>query len=130
MSVRAQNGNQLRGNQARSTSSRPARRRPAARRNPDSNAGRIQWDRLGRVLLVLLVAGLLISYIGPLVNLAKTYRSAGATKVQLHQVQAKNDLLERRVDHIKGDAVLQREARSQGMINPGETPYVVNGIKP
>lgn len=81
-------------------------------------------------MLVLLVAGLLISYIGPLVNLAKTYRSAGATKVELHRAQAENDLLEKRIRHVQGDAVLQREARSQGMINPGETPYVVNGIKP
>lgn len=109
---------------------RTARRRPAARRNPDAQSGRIHWDRLGRILLVLLVAGLLISYIGPLMNFAKTYRSAGATKEELHRVQAKNDMLEKRVQHIKGDAVLKREARSQGMINPGETPYVVNGIKP
>ena len=119
MSVRAQ------GNVNRS-----ARRRPAARRNPDAQSGRIQWDRLGRILLVLLIAGLMISYIGPTLNFVKTYRNAGATKVELHQVQAKNDMLERRVRHVKGDAVLQREARRQGMINPGETPYVVNGIKP
>lgn len=108
----------------------PARRRPAARRNPDSSSGRIQWDRLGRVLLVLLVGALLISYINPVINLAKTYRSAGASKAELHRVQAENELLERRVRHVKGDAVLEREARSQGLINAGETPYVVNGLKP
>jgi len=115
---------------AQGNADRTARRRPAARRNPDAQSGRIQWDRLGRILLVLLVAGLLISYIGPLINLAKTYRSAGATKQELHRVQATNDMLEKRVQHIKGDPVLQREARRQGMTNPGETPYVVNGIKP
>ncbi|MGA7398040.1 MAG: septum formation initiator family protein [Solirubrobacterales bacterium] len=122
MSVRAQaNGNRT----------RPPRRRPAARRNPDrADSGRIQWDRLGRVLLVLLVFGLLISYVSPLINLAKTYRSAGATKVELHQVQALNDQLERRVRHVKDDSVLRREARRQGMIVPGEEAYVVNGIKP
>jgi len=110
---------------------RPARRRPAARKNPDRpGSGRIQWDRLGRVLLVLLVFGLLASYVSPLINLARTYRSAGATKVELHRVQAVNDQLERRVKHVKGDSVLRREARRQGMIVPGEQAYVVNGIKP
>ena len=122
MSVRAQSSG---------SRTRPPRRRPAARRDPDRpGAGRIQWDRVGRVLLVLLVFGLLVSYVGPLINLAKTYRSAGATKVELHRVQAENDLLERRVRHIKGDSVLRREARRQGMIEPGEQAYVVNGIKP
>lgn len=131
MSVRTQSGGQLQGKQLRSDRSRPARRRPAARRDPDArDAGRIQWDRVGRILLVFLVAGLLISYIGPTITLIKTYRSAGATKAELHRVQTQNDLLERRVKHVKGDAVLQREARRQGMINPGEVPYVVNGIKP
>jgi cell division protein FtsB len=112
-------------------SERPARRRPAPRRNPDrAAAGRIQWDRLGRVVLVLVVFGLLVSYVGPLYNLAKTYRSAGATKAELHRVQAENAQLERRVRHVKSDTVLRREARRQGMIEPGEQAYVVNGIKP
>ncbi len=126
MSVRAHsNGLPSRGG------SRPQRRRPAARRDPDRpSSGRIQWDRLGRVVLVLLVFGLLVSYVGPLVNLAKTYRSAGATKAELHRVQAENAQLERRVKHVKGDNVLRREARRQGMIEPGEQAYVVNGIKP
>ena len=82
------------------------------------------------MLLVLLVFGLLVSYVGPLINLAKTYRSAGATKAELHRVQAENAQLERRVKHVKGDSVLRREARRQGMIEPGEQAYVVNGIKP
>ena len=125
MSVRAHS------NGPRGPAARPQRRRPAARRDPDRpGAGRIQWDRLGRVVLVLLVFGLLISYVGPLYNLAKTYRSAGATKAELHRVQAENAQLERRVKHVKGDSVLRREARRQGLIEPGEQAYVVNGIKP
>ncbi|MBK5231776.1 MAG: septum formation initiator family protein [Thermoleophilia bacterium] len=120
MSVRAQ---PTRG------SSRPARRRPAPRRNPDSGAGRIQWDRLGRIAFVALVFILVFSYFNPLYNLARTYRQAGATKVELHRVQAENTQLERRVKHVRGDSVLRREARRQGLIVPGEQAYVVNGIK-
>jgi cell division protein FtsB len=117
--------------QADASRTRPARRRPAARRNPDAaGAGRIQWDRVGRIAFVVLCFVLLFSYASPLLNLAKTYRQAGATKVELHRVQAENARLERRVRHVRGDAVLRREARRQGMIVPGETPYVVNGIKP
>lgn len=120
MSVRAQ---------ANGGAARPARRRPAARRNPDAGGGRIQWDRLGRIAFVLLVFVLIFSYFSPLYDLAKTYRQAGATKVELHRVQAEHTQLERRVRHVKGDAVLRREARRQGLIVPGEQAYVVNGIK-
>lgn len=122
MSVRAQTNGRA--------SSRPVRRRPAARRNPNSGAGRIQWDRLGRIAFVALVLILVLSYFNPLLNLARTYRQAGATKAELHRVQAENAQLERRVRHVRGESVLRREARRQGLIVPGERAYVVNGIKP
>jgi len=68
------------------------------------------------------------SYAAPLMNLAKTYRQAGASKVQLHAVQAEHAQLLRRVKHVQSDAVLRREARRQGMVLPDEQAYVVNGI--
>jgi hypothetical protein len=73
---------------------------------------------------------LIVSAIGPAYHLVKTYRQAGATKAELRLVQAENGLLERRVKHVRSDAVLRREARRQGMVVPGEQAYVVNGIKP
>lgn len=73
---------------------------------------------------------LIVSAIGPLINFGKTYRQAGATKAELRSVQAENGRLERRVKHVRSDAVLRREARRQGMIVAGEQAYVVNGIKP
>ena len=121
MSTRAQTAGH------RGTAARPGRR-PAARRNPGSASGRIKWDRVGRIVLVLVIVGLVFSYIGPLYNLAKTYRQAGASKVQLHQVQDRHAQLERRVRHVQSDAVLRREARRQGMVAPGEQAWVVNGI--
>lgn len=72
---------------------------------------------------------LVFSYASPLLDLVKTYRQAGATKAELHRVQGENAQLERRVRHVRGEAVLRREARRQGLIVPGEQAYVVNGIK-
>lgn len=75
-----------------------------------------------------MIVGLVFSYIGPLYNLAKTYRQAGASKVELHQALDRHAQLERRVKHVQGDAVLRREARRQGMVAPGEQAWAVNGI--
>jgi len=111
-------------------SRRPPRRRPAPRRDAGRpGAGRIQWDRFGRVVLVLVVGLLLVAAIKPAWNLVNTYRLAGQTKVRLHEAQAENAVLERRVKRARSQNTLRREARRQGMILPGERAWVVNGIK-
>ncbi|MBN8866741.1 MAG: hypothetical protein J0H98_04245 [Solirubrobacterales bacterium] len=109
---------------------RPPRRRPAPRRNAGQpGAGRIQWDRFGRVVLVIVIGLLVLAMIKPAWNMLHTYRLAGQSKVRLHEAQAENAMLERRVKRARSDAMLSREARRQGMILPDEQAWVVNGIK-
>jgi cell division protein FtsB len=81
------------------------------------------------VVLVLVVGLLLVATIKPAWHLFETYRLAGQTKVRLHEAQAENEILERRVKRARSEATLRREARRQGMIMPGEQAWVVNGIK-
>lgn len=109
---------------------RPPRRRPAPRRNAGRpGGGRIKWDRAGRILFVFVLALLAVSAIKPAVNLIQSYRLVSQTRVHLHATQAETDRLQRRVKHLRGDAVLRREARRQGMVGAGEQAWVVNGIK-
>jgi len=115
---------------SKSSKPRPPRRRPAPRPNAgQSGAGRIQWDRLGRVALVLAVFGIGALYLGPAYNLVTTYREASAVKADYHEVAAENQRLKNLSQHVKSDSVLRREARRQGMIVTGEQAYVVNGLK-
>lgn len=107
----------------------PPRRRPAPRRNAGKgDAGRIQWDRLGRVVLVAAVFVIGILYIGPAYNLVTTYMHAGDTKEEFHRVLDENKQLKRLSERAGSEAVLRREARRQGMVLPGEQAYVVNGL--
>jgi len=109
---------------------RPPRRRPAPRRNAGQpGAGRIQWDRFGRIVLAFVIVLLVVSTFKPIYNAIHTYRLAGQTKVRLHQAQADHAVLERQVKRARSEATLQREARRQGMIKPGESAWVVNGTK-
>ena len=108
---------------------RPPHRRPAPRRNAGrEDASRIQWDRLGRIALVAAVFGLCLLYVGPVYNLATTYRNASEVKAEFHRVQAENERLQRLAKRARSEAVLRSEARRQGMIVPGEQAYVVNGL--
>lgn len=120
MSARAQNLNHA----------RPPRRRPAPRRNAgQAGAGRIHWDRFGRVVLAIVIVGLMAAMVKPAWNAVHAYRSAGQSEARLQAARAELETLERRVKRARTEATLQLEARRQGMINPGEEPWVVNGIK-
>lgn len=106
-----------------------SRRRPAPRRNAGKDgAGRIQWDRLGRIVFVAAVFVIGILYVGPTYNLVTTYMNAGELKEERHRVLDENKRLQRLSEKAGSDAVLRREARRQGMIVPGEQPYVVSGL--
>jgi hypothetical protein len=106
------------------------RRRPAARRRPAPRRGssRVNWDRLGRVALTIVLAAVLLSYLNPLIGFVHTYRSAGAAKVELHRLALENKRLHARVQSTDDPAVLEHEARRQGLIQAGERPYVVHGL--
>ena len=83
---------------------------------------------MGRIALLLVVLGLLISYIGPLLDLGRTFHLSKQSSADLERVQAENEKLRRQAEFLQSDTVLRREARRQGMVVPGERPYVINGL--
>jgi cell division protein FtsB len=103
---------------------RPARRRPAARRG----GSRIDWDKLGRVGLTLVLFLILVSYLNPMMTFVQTYRDTRESRAHLQTVLRENDSLHIKVQSADDPEVLEREARSQGLVAPGERPYVVVGL--
>jgi cell division protein FtsB len=110
----------------RRASRRPGarRRRPAARRG----ASRIRWDRVGRVALTLVLAVVLFSYVNPALDFFHTYRATSAARAELRSLQHENTRLHNRVQSADDPAVLEQEARRQGMVLPGERAYAVSGL--
>jgi cell division protein FtsB len=105
---------------------RPAARsrRPAARRGPS----RVNWDRVGRIALTVVLAAVLYSYLNPAIDFVKTYTATTAAKVQLHELQHANTRLHERVQSAAEPIVVDHEARQQGMVAEGETPIVIHGL--
>ena len=104
---------------------RPApRRRPAARRTPS----RVNWDRVGRIALTLVLAAVLYSYLNPAIDFVKTYTATTAAKAKLHELQHENSRLHNRIQSADDPIVIDRMARAQGMVAEGETPVVVRGL--
>ena len=105
-----------------------ARRAPRRRVRRRVGPSRIRWDRLGRIALVLVLFGVLVSYLNPLVNLVDAWTDSKAGEEQLAQLREENASLQEQVREASSPLTMEREARRLGMVKPGERAYVVRGL--
>ena len=105
-------------------------RRPAPRRRPAVRRGqtRVNWDRVGRIALTVVLAAVLYSYLNPAIDFVKTYTATTAAKAQLHELQDENTKLHNRVQSSEDPIVIDRRARGLGLVAEGETPVVIRGL--
>jgi len=89
---------------------------------------RIRWDKVGRLALVLVLFGVLVSYLNPVVNLVDAWRDSKASEERLADLKQENRRLTNQVREAGTPLVLEREARKLGMVRPGEDAYVVRGL--
>jgi cell division protein FtsB len=99
------------------------RARPRHRRR-----SRIDWDRLGRIALVLVLFAVLLSYLNPVINLVDAWRDSRAERDRYGGLVQENQELRERRAALSDPEALEREARSLGMVVPGERPYVIRGL--
>jgi cell division protein FtsB len=110
---------------------RPATRRPAARKSrPAARRGpsRVNWDRVGRIALTIVLAAVLYSYLNPSIDFVKTYTATTAAKAKLHELLRENTRLHNRIQSADDPVVADSRARGQGMVAEGETPFKVGGL--
>ena len=88
----------------------------------------IRWDRVGRVALLCVLAGLLLLYIGPARSYVSAVGQARAKRAEVHALEREHARLEARRRALNRPSVLEAEARKLGYVKPGERPYVVEGL--
>ena len=103
------------------------RLRPSPRRTSARGSSRVRWDKLGRVLLVLVLFGVLASYVGPLMGLLGAWHEKGAAATELTQLRREHAALEKRGEQTKGPDALNA-ARRLGMVALGERSYFIKGL--
>jgi cell division protein FtsB len=104
------------------------RRAPRRRVQRRVGPSRIRWDRVGRIALVLVLFGVLVSYLNPLVNLVEAWQGSKSSEQQLTQLKQEQAQLRSQLREASSPATLEREARRLGMVEPGEHAYVVHGL--
>jgi cell division protein FtsB len=96
--------------------------RQAGARRP---ASRIDWERLGRISLVVILFVILVLYINPVVNFIDAWRDSGAEKAQLSELKGENQELKARAATLENSDAAELGARSLGMVSPDERSVVI-----
>ncbi len=91
-------------------------------------ASRIRWDRLGRVVLVLVLFGVLASYVNPLVNFVDAWHGSREERSQLQELSQEHSRLVAKAASLKSPEAASEEARKLGMIVSGERAYVIQNL--
>ena len=99
-----------------------------APRTARRGGSRIQWDRVGRVALVLVLLLICISYVGPSLNFLDAWRDSKTEHASLTELRAENEALRKRLGKLEGPDAAERGARRIGMVAPGEGAFVVRGL--
>jgi cell division protein FtsB len=105
------------------------RARPAPRgRTRRRGSSRIDWERLGRRVLVLVLFAVLVSYLNPVINLIDDWRDSKAEQERLADLQQENARLAQRAEALEDPEAAEQEARRLGMVAPDERAYVIRGL--
>jgi cell division protein FtsB len=83
---------------------------------------------LGRIVLVVVLFLILVSYVNPLVNFVDAWRDSRAEQDQLADLKRENAHLKERVASLDGPAAAESAARKLGMVSEGERSYVIRGL--
>ncbi|MGH2955344.1 MAG: FtsB family cell division protein [Solirubrobacterales bacterium] len=115
---------------ARAQASRGYRLRPAPRSRKRGRPGsRVQWDRIGRVALVLVLFAILASYVNPVVNFIDAWSDSRSERASFNDLKQENAKLREQIANLSSPDAAERGARKLGMVAEGEGSYVIKGLR-
>ena len=85
----------------------------------------MDWERLGRISLVLILFVILALYINPVVNFVDAWRDSGSESAQLAELKQENQQLQNRAQTLEHSDAAELGARELGMVHPDERSVVI-----
>ena len=101
----------------------PRPRRVALR----SSVVRVRWERVGRIALLVVLAVVIGLYAEHALSYLSTRSQAGRQQAIVSQLTRENRALAAQQKSLNDPATIVREARSLGMVRPGEQSYAMTG---
>ncbi|HEX2265417.1 MAG TPA: septum formation initiator family protein [Solirubrobacterales bacterium] len=115
---------------SRAQAARGYRMRPAPRgRGNARRPTRVNWERLGRIALVLVLAAVIVSYVSPALNLFDAWRDSKSETAHLADLERENKRLQERIAELAQPDAAERAARRSGMVRADELAYHARGLR-
>ena len=108
----------------RHTRTPPSRGRRRTARAPR----RIRWDKVGRVVLLVVIAVVVGLYVQQGLALLSVRSQADQQRAIVERLIRQNRQLEQQQQSLNDPATIQSDARALGMVMPGERPYAMSGL--
>jgi cell division protein FtsB len=86
---------------------------------------RIRWDKVGRVLLLVVLAVVLGLYVQEALAYLSVRSEANQQAAIVHQLTRANARLARQQRSLNDPSTIRRDARELGMVLPGERAYAI-----
>jgi hypothetical protein len=106
-------------------------RRPPRRHHPPRAAvvaGRIRWDRVGRLAMLGVLVALVYLYLSAGVRMLSTWRQSRHDAAIVRTLEREHRTLVRQHQSLSGQANLERHARVLMMARANERTYVISGL--
>ncbi len=91
-------------------------------------AGRVRWDRLGRIAMLFVVLALVFLYIGTGFHMLSTWRQSHRTPARVAAMQTEHRRLISEHNRLSSQANLEDQAKALGMQRPNEQTYIVGNL--
>ncbi|MEA2168066.1 MAG: hypothetical protein QOF76_1366 [Solirubrobacteraceae bacterium] len=88
----------------------------------------IRWDRIARTALLLVLAGVVLLYIGPSRSWISTYGQSQDRKATVAKLRAENQRLIAQRNYLRLPGTPELAARDLGMVRGTEKAYVISGL--
>ena len=111
----------------------PVPRDSASPKNRTASAVRRRQSRrrrrLGSWLAVAVLVGVAVAYVQPIRSYQTARDEIARKHAEVAELERKRDKLTRRLAQTELEAFVEREARTHGLVRPGETLFLVQGIE-
>jgi hypothetical protein len=91
-------------------------------------APRVRWDRLGRLVMLFVLAALLYLYLSAGIHMLSTWGQARHDSASVVSMEREHRTLVRQHEALGRQGTVEAEARRLGMMKTGEQQYVVAGL--
>jgi len=91
-------------------------------------AGRVRWDRVGRIAMLCVLVALVYLYASAGVHMLSSWRQERRDSGIVATLEHEHAQLEHQRSELTAAGTLETQARQLGMMKAGEQPYVISGL--